>query len=70
MELASHQQRVVEEKRQVTERLEKLEAFLDSEIYAKLPHQEQTRLSRQLLIMQLYEQVLAERISAFGRETA
>jgi hypothetical protein len=60
-----HQQRVVDEKAELSEKLEKLEAFTGGAIYAGLPAPEQTRLSRQLLIMQLYEQVLSERISAF-----
>jgi hypothetical protein len=65
-ELAPHQQRVVEEKDALSIKLNKLEAFVGSRVYLKqLSAEEQTRLSRQLLIMQLYEQVLEERIGAF-----
>lgn len=60
-----HQQRVIEEKGQLSERLDKLETFVGGAIYSSLPAPEQSRLSRQLLIMQLYEQVLSERIAAF-----
>lgn len=63
-----HQQRVVDEKEQLSEKLEKLEVFTGGSIYAGLPAAEQTRLSRQLLIMQLYEQVLSERIAAFKEQ--
>lgn len=61
-----HQQRVVDEKTELSEKTAKLEMFLAGAIYAALPAAEQTRLSRQYLIMQLYEQVLSERIAMFG----
>lgn len=60
-----HQQRVVDEKAELCDKLSKLETFIGGSIYVELPASEQSRLSRQLLIMQLYEQVLAERIAAF-----
>ena len=63
--MQAHQQRVVEEKVELSEKLTKLELFLSGSVYASLPSAEQTRLSRQYLIMQLYEQVLSERIGAF-----
>ena len=60
-----HQQRVVDEKTELSDKLDKLETFHDGSIFAGLPPAEQTRLTRQLFIMKLYEQVLSERISAF-----
>ncbi len=60
-----HQERVVAEKAELSDKLEKLETFEGGAVYASLPPAEQSRLTRQLLIMKLYEQVLAERISAF-----
>jgi hypothetical protein len=63
--LLPHQQRVVDEKAELSEKVTKLEIFLGGGTYASLPAAEQTRLSRQFLIMQLYEQVLSERISSF-----
>lgn len=63
--LQPHQQRVVEEKAELSEKLGKLETFVGGAVYAALPPAEQSRLTRQHLIMQLYEQVLAERISSF-----
>lgn len=65
MELQPHQQRVVDEKIALSEKLDKLEAFEGGVIFCNLAPAEQARLSRQLLIMRLYEQVLNERISAF-----
>jgi hypothetical protein len=60
-----HQQRVVDEKSELSDKTQKLETFIGGSIYANLPDAEQTRLSRQFLIMQLYEQVLSERIANF-----
>jgi hypothetical protein len=64
--MEAHQKRVIDEKAELSEKLEKLEIFLGGAAHAGLPPAEQTRLSRQFLIMQLYEQVLSERISAFA----
>lgn len=66
MNLQPHQQRVVDEKLALSEKLDKLETFEGGAVYASLPAAEQMRLTRQLLIMKLYEQVLAERIANFS----
>ena len=63
--LAPHQERVVTEHAELSEKLGKLETFLGSSICQQLPTAEKARLSRQCLIMQLYQQVLVERIEAF-----
>jgi len=63
--MEAYQQRVVDEKAELSDKLDKLESFHDGATFATLPPAEQSRLTRQLLIMKLYEQVLAERISAF-----
>lgn len=60
-----HQQRVIDEKTHESEKMDKLEAFMSTPIYASLPAAEQVRLSRQYLVMQLFVQVLSERIAAF-----
>lgn len=62
-----HQQRVVEEKTELDEKIMKLGAFVlqRSSVFDKLEIAERIRLMRQLSIMQLYSQVLEERISAF-----
>jgi hypothetical protein len=60
-----HQQRVVDEGMELSNRLTKLSTFLQTPTFHGLPYQEQKRLKRQELIMILYEEVLAERIAAF-----
>ncbi len=64
-DLQPHQQRVVDESKQLLERLEKLRAFTDTGTFANLDHDEKHRLLRQLDAMGDYAQVLAERINAF-----
>ena len=51
-----HQERVVAEKEELSDKLDKLETFEGGAVYSSLPPAEQSRLSRQLLIMKLYEQ--------------
>lgn len=66
MNLTDWQKRVIAERRELTERLVKLRDFLDSNGVAALPPAELRRLHRQLKIMQLYDDVLYERIEAFN----
>lgn len=63
--MTSHQQRVVEEKAELDEKLAKLNAFGQGEIFPTLPAEEQERLMRQSKIMDQYSVVLSERIAAF-----
>lgn len=65
MNLAPFQQRVVDEHRELSERLAKLTAFFDTEIYAGLDGAEQTRLNAQAMFMAGYQAMLALRIAAF-----
>lgn len=61
-----HQQRVLDEKRELDERLSKLDAFiLDNPLYLQLPTDEQDRLSRQSKAMAAYSGILDERIASF-----
>ena len=60
-----HQKRVVEEKEELDSKLEKLGDFCNTPIFHSLDSAEQSRLNRQYLIMELYAQVLSERIAAF-----
>jgi len=66
MELAPHQQRVVAEKAELDEKLNKLEAFFESPIYNKLDCSERKRLQLQASFMRAYSDVLGERIAAFS----
>jgi hypothetical protein len=64
--LAPHQQRVIDEHAQLSEKITKLSQFFNLETYATLPGVETSRLRRQYRIMLLYQEVLQERIAAFN----
>ena len=63
--LPPHQQRVVEEKRDLDEKLAKLGAFFDTPIFAGLDEGEKGRLELQEEVMTKYSVILGQRISAF-----
>ena len=63
--LQPHQQRVVDEKTELSERLGKLLAFFQSPIFAGLSEAERSRLRNQARFMDGYAAVLEERIAAF-----
>lgn len=63
--LLPHQQRVVDEKRELDERRQKLGEFKSTDVFAKLPWQEQERLNTQAHVMTMYSAVLGERIAHF-----
>jgi hypothetical protein len=60
-----HQQRVVDEKRELDERRLKLNQFLKSDKTDNVPLAEILRMERQETYMALYSVVLGERINAF-----
>ena len=66
-ELAPHQQRVVQEKIELDEKLTKLSAFISSPSFTKIVGdvEEVARLVCQEEIMKDYSGILAERIAAF-----
>ena len=59
------QQRVVDEKAELDEKLAKLASFTTGDVFANLPADEQGRLNRQHSIMEDYSAILGERIAAF-----
>lgn len=63
--LLPHQQRVVDEKAELDEKLERLIAFIGSGKYLDLSDSEMVRLLRQSNYMTDYSKVLGERIAAF-----
>lgn len=65
MQLAPHQQRVVDEKAELDDRRAKLDAFYATPIFHGLSEAEQQRLQRQGLAMTTYSEILGERIAAF-----
>lgn len=65
-QLAPHQERVVLESADLHVKLIALRNFSVSDFFLnKLDDAERIRLKRQLLVMELYYQVLEERIAAF-----
>ena len=65
MSLQPHQERVVAEKTELSDKLSKLLAFFQSPIFSTLSEAEQSRLRNQARFMDGYSAVLAERIAAF-----
>ena len=65
-----HQQRVIDEKAELDERLAKLVAFTKTSIFAGLDSAERNRLSKQAEAMTMYSYVLFDRIAAFAPATA
>jgi len=64
-DLQPHQQRVVDESNEMNERTKKLGDFYRTDLFKGLDEAEQRRLNRQANIMQLYCDVLQDRILAF-----
>lgn len=63
--LQPHQERVVEEKTALEDKIGKLETFIEGPIHSTLLEDEQKRLAVQLHHMKEYATVLGHRISAF-----
>jgi hypothetical protein len=65
-----HQQRVIDEKRELDEKLSKLGDFIEGNaIFATLPVSEQMDLKSQRVVMQTYSCILSDRIARFGSAT-
>lgn len=62
-----HQQRVIDEKTELDAKLTKLREFFNTDLYAGLSPEEQSRLHRQASAMNDYSEVLGERIGAFPK---
>lgn len=65
MNFAPHEQRVIDEHRDLTEKLNKLRAFFDTPTFRGCSEAERTRLRVQASFMGGYQDILQERISAF-----
>jgi hypothetical protein len=67
MTLAPHQERVVQEKKDLDEKAQKLSDFIGlSATFPQLDQAEQERLKEQCEIMWQYSEILGKRIAAFG----
>jgi hypothetical protein len=60
-----HQQRVLAEKAELDEKIDKLDIFRSSALFDSLPGEEQDRLNHQLSYMRAYFGILVDRIAAF-----
>lgn len=61
-----HQQRVIDERDELDTKIESLSTFIQTNIiYNNLPIDERQRLTRQVVLMRKYSQVLSERIASF-----
>jgi hypothetical protein len=63
--LQPHQQRVIAERSELHERIDKLTAFINTQAFLEIQYAEQRRLIRQQVLMHELRDVLDERISAF-----
>ncbi len=63
--MEAYKERVIAEKVELDGKIEKLRGFIGSEVFDVVSLEEQKRMRRQELIMQLYSDVLEERIVAF-----
>jgi hypothetical protein len=64
--MMAFQQRVLDEKTELSLKIDKLGVFVTTDVFLVLPDIEQYRLKTQLLVMKLYEGILRDRIAAFG----
>lgn len=65
MDLQPHQQRVVDEHKELSDKLSKLLSFFQGSIFPTLSDAERSRLRNQARFMDGYAAVLEERIAAF-----
>ncbi len=65
IKLKPHQQRVVDEKNQLEDKIDKLSGFLHSDLSKNLDEHEQLRMVTQLNIMTAYSGILLQRIMNF-----
>ena len=63
--MEAFQQRVVDEKRELDEKIARLEAFRKGDLYKDLPWEDWALLTRQQVYMQDYSNVLGARIAQF-----
>lgn len=63
--LQAHEQRVVEESNELSEKIEALESFICSSVWETLSREEKALLRVQLNAMETYSTVLVHRIAMF-----
>lgn len=60
-----HEQRVLDEKKDLDEKISKLNEFFKKDTFAALPEEEQQYLDQQFGIMTQYSDILLKRINRF-----
>jgi hypothetical protein len=65
--MEAYQERVVEEKKDLDGKIERLDTFLLSDKFGELPIDEQQRMRWQKSLMELYSDVLEDRIVNFPK---
>lgn len=60
-----HQERVIAEQKDLSDKIGKLETFIRGDIFANIAVDEQVRLYLQLHYMRSYDEVLVARIDSF-----
>jgi hypothetical protein len=68
--MAPHQERVLLERGELGDRLDRLDAFIIGDTFATLPDEDQVLLKRQADAMRLYENILDQRIARFAANVA
>lgn len=64
-ELQPHQQRVVDERTDLNDKITKIHAFFKNEVFNGLPQEDQDLLNEQSQIMMNYSDILLKRINRF-----
>ena len=64
------QERVIQEKKELDEKIDKLKKFLDEESIDALDQTERLRLEVQLTIMESYSNILKARITSWSQTSA
>ena len=68
--MEAHQERVVAEKKELDEKMQRLKDFIGDPTFQTLDSAEQGRLRWQAFMMYGYSDILAERIEAFDGKSA
>lgn len=63
--MEAYQTRVIEEKKELDDKISRLQPFINGERFMSLSVEEQHRMLRQFVLMEKYSAVLGERIAAF-----
>ena len=63
--MEAYQQRVIDEGKELSERIAKLDAFLGTPLFSGLDPAEQFRLRTQIAVMHVYSSILEERMQNF-----